>query len=170
MESLLLLDADIIIHLLENNYWIAVISKYKVYVASTVLREVEYYNDKNSKKVFVDLLKYVKDGEIIEVEASPAEQKALLLELRKDGLDGLDPGELECIAILFINKIDGIKFCVKDRLAIKALVALELREEIVSLEEVLRSSGVIRSKEKVDYEFSKKKFKDLVTQEELNSL
>ena len=170
MESLLLLDADIIIHLFEQGYWNAVISRYKVYVASIVLREVKYYCDAQGKKITIDLFDYVNRGQIKEVEATPEEQAILLDRLREDNLDSLDAGELECIAILFIDRIPDIQFCVKDTLAIRALVALDLHEKALSLEEILRNAGVLRRKDRIAREFSKKKLSDLTLAEKLNHL
>lgn len=174
MKSLLLLDADIIIHLFEFGLWNAIISHYEVYVASTVIREVEYYYPNgdyhNEKKVLVDLSAYVTQGKIKEVEATVQEQSDILILLNPAGLDGLNPGELECIAVMVNNKVPGTNFCVKDTLAIKALIFLDLREKSISLEEALRDCGVLRKSDKIPPEFSKKKFEDIISQEKLNRI
>jgi len=174
MKSLLLLDADIIIHLFEFGFWDAVISHYKVYVVSTVIREVIHYypngDYRNEKKIPVDLSDYVVKGKIIEVEATVQEQSDILSRLNPVGLDGLNPGELECIAVMVNDKVLDAKFCVKDALAIKALVFLDLREKSMSLEEALRDCGVLRKSDKIHFEFSKKKFDDIITREKLDRI
>lgn len=175
MKSLLLLDADIIIHLFEFGFWDAVISHYEVYVVSTVIKTevIHYYPNgdyRNEKKIPVDLSDYVAKSKISEVEATVQEQSDILLRLNPVGLDGLDPGELECIAVMANDKVLDAKFCVKDTLAIKALVFLGIREKSMSLEEALRGCGVLRKSDKIPFEFSKKKFEDIIIQERLNHI
>ncbi len=171
MKSLLLLDADIIIHLFEFGFWNAVVSHYEVYVVSTVIREVIHYypngDYSNEKKIPVDLSDYVVKSKITEVEATVQEQSEILLRLNPVGLDA---GELECIAVMANDKVLDAKFCVKDTLAIKALVFLGLREKSISLEEALRGCGVLRKSDKIHFEFSKRKFDDIITQERLEHI
>jgi hypothetical protein len=60
-------------------------------------------------------------------------------------VEGLHPGELEAIAILKKNPDESLRFCTADKVAIYALVLLNLEERLVSLEAVLREVGLGRA-------------------------
>jgi hypothetical protein len=155
MRSLLLLDADVIIAIHKLGYWSRVINSCKVYVASVVVGEVQYYRDDNGKSFPIDLSKDISAGKIIELSGDLEEQSILLSKLKPYKLDGLDAGELESIAIICENQIENLQFCIKERLAIKVMAFLKMSECTVSIEQVLRDNGILKRKEKIDSIYSK---------------
>lgn len=165
MERLLLLDSDVIIHLHILNLWNGVIKNYEVYVASTVARgEVKHYLDQRHRRVPLDLLPHIEKGIIREISALSQDLKSLTDTLKPSKI-GLDPGELESIAVIAENKVEGLKICVIEKAAIMALAYLELENKAISCEEVLINSGILaRGKEPPHREFSKKRFDYWVTQ------
>lgn len=164
MKSLLLLDADVIIHFHELGYWKSILTHYQIHVPSTVFQEVKFYLDKDTNaKCGIDLQKYVDSGQIIEVGSSVEEQAFILKKLEKPQLsEDLGPGELECITILHEEKIEEIILGIKDGLAIKALSFLDLDEKAICLEEILLNCGILRKKQKVRNEYSLDRFRRLV--------
>lgn len=168
MERLLLLDADVIINLNSLNLWNGVIKNHEVYVGSTVARiEVTHYPDSQRQPISLNLIPQIDNGAIKEISASAQDLKILTDKLRLSKI-GLDPGELESIAIIAENKLEGLKICVIDKSAIMALSYLELDGKAISAEEVLINGGMLqRGKESPHPEFSKKRFDYWVTQGKL---
>ena len=165
MERLLLLDADVIINLHSLNLWNGVVKNLEVYVSSTVARiEITHYPDPQRQPIPLDLIPQIDNGTIKEVSASAADLKTLIDKLRLSKI-GLDPGELESIAIIDKNKVEGLKICVIDKSAIMALSYLDLDGKAISAEEVLINTGMLpRGKEPPHPNFSKKRFDQWVTQ------
>lgn len=168
MERLLLLDADVIIAFHSFNLWNGIVKNYEVYVASTVAREeVKHYPDQDHNRIPLDLLPHIKKGTIKEISALSQDLKGLIDKLKPSKI-GLDPGELESIAVMAENKVEGLKICVIDKSAIMALSYLELENKAISCEEALINSGMLaRGKEIPHQNFSKKRFDYWVTQGKL---
>ncbi len=171
MERLLLLDADIVINLHSLNLWNGIVKNHEIYIASTVIRiEVTHYPDAQCQPVSLDLIPQIEDGIIKEISASAQDLKVLTDKLRPSKI-GLDPGELESIAVIAYNKLQGLKICVIDKSAIMALAYLDLDEKAISAEEVLINGGMLsRGKEPPNPNFSKKRFDYWVTQGKLISI
>jgi hypothetical protein len=164
MDRLLLPDADVIIELHKLGYWKGVTSRYKIHIASTVLKEVTYYEDDSGNKVPIDLSGDISSGRVKEDSASPQQIQALLQRIPRDKID-LDPGELESIAIISSQSTDELKICVIDKAAIKALSFLDLRDRAVSFEEILVSCGIWKKGDKIsDHRLSKRRFEDWATE------
>jgi hypothetical protein len=168
MERLLLLDADVIINLNSLNLWNGVVKNNEVYVGSTVARiEVTHYPDSQRQRIPLNLIPQIDNGTIKEISASTQDLKELTDKLRPSKI-GLDPGELESIAVIAENKLEGLKICVIDKSAIMALSYLELDGKAISAQEVLINTGMLqRGKEPPHPDFSKKQFDYWVTQGKL---
>lgn len=164
MLSLLLLDADVIINLHELGLWEAIIKKYKVYVASTVIHvEATYFEDKEKQRVKIDLRENLKENLIQEVSSSAEEQKRIRDLLNKKKLSYITPdaGELEAMAIVNEKKISGLQFCTIDVLAQKIMIHLGLEEDIVAFETVLQELGVLRKKQQINPAWTEKGIADI---------
>ncbi len=168
MERLLLLDADVVINLYSLNLWNGVVKNHEVYVSSTVARvEVTHYPDSQRQRIPLDLIPQIDNGTIKEISASAQDLKTLTDRLKSSKI-GLDPGELESIAVIAENKIEDLKICVIDKSAIMALSYLELDEKAISAEEVLIKGGMLsKGKDPPHPDFSKKQFDYWVTQGKL---
>ena len=159
-KSSLLLDADVIIDLHENGCWRAVLATSSVAVGSVVAGEAEFYEDGEGVNRPIELQSYIDRREIRELDASPEQMSLISSKLRQAKLI-LDPGELECIAILESSPSQDLRLCLKEQAAIKAVSFLELDEKAVCLGEVLTSHGIRRAKG-IPYEHSKKRFDKFV--------
>lgn len=168
MECLLLLDADVVINLYSLNLWNGIVKNHEVYVGSTVARiEVTHYPDSKRQPIPLNLIPQIDNGTIKEISASTQDLKILTDKLRPSRI-GLDPGELESIAVIAENKLEGLKICVIDKSAIMALSYLDLDGKAISAEEVLINGGMLsRGKEPPHPDFSKKRFDYWVTQGKL---
>jgi len=162
-RSLLLLDADTIIHMHEMALWGGVISQNKVAIASTVIHtEVFHYKTPDGNKVPINLELEVQDRKITELSAEISEIQAIDKKFCKPSDPALDPGELEGIAILNKMRDADIEFCTCDGAAIKALAMLRLDDKAISYEEVINRSGIRSAR--ILPEHSSLRFKALVTE------
>lgn len=171
MERLLLLDADVVINLHSLNLWNGVVKNHEVYLASTVARiELTHYPDSQRQSIPLNLIPQIDNGTIREISASTQDLKILTDKLKPSKI-GLDPGELESIAVIAENKLEGLKICVIDKSAIMTLSYLDLDGKAISAEEVLINGGMLsRGKEPPNPNFSKKRFDYWVTQGKLISI
>jgi hypothetical protein len=148
---LLLLDANVVIHLFELRLWEVVVEHCEVVLARTVVEESHFYEDEDGQRQDFDLATYEADGRI-RVEEVGAEQIQNLRQLFHPGyLERLDAGEAESLALL-MQSHDPYLFCAADSIVSKALVNLQREEQAISLEEVLQKVGFAR---KLRYQFSR---------------
>ncbi|MBU1044507.1 MAG: hypothetical protein KJ915_08965 [Candidatus Omnitrophica bacterium] len=168
--NLLLLDADVIIHLHECDLWKGVVSQYSVYVGAIVIEEVQYFWDNGGNKICINLRDAVEKNKIIEVASTAEEMAALSKRLKDVEYSELDPGELECATIIAEEKIADLRFCVKDGMAIKALTYLGFREQILSIETMLKQKGLISKDTEVPVGFSEERFNRFTLEATLDSI
>ena len=159
-KKLLLLDADIVIDFHKNNFWKALVSHYNVYVSSVVASEVQYYPDKDGNKIPIDFQSNIDQKIVTKLSGSLQEIPDILSKLKEKGLDGIDAGELECVAIIKSNVVPDLILCVRDNAAIKAISYLELDDKVLSAENVLTKCGI--PKKKISAENSEKRFKAFI--------
>lgn len=164
MQNLLLLDSDVIIDLHELGYWEGVVKNNLVHVASTVARcEVNYYK-KEGKKISIDLVAQIDKGKIKEESVTAEEQADVEKRLKIVSLDGLDAGELESITIVAKDKLPDLKICLVEITGTKAAAFLGLGSKMLSVEEVLINSGILKRGKPIKYRHSDKKLRDLITE------
>jgi hypothetical protein len=141
--KLWLLDADVIIDLLSLDVFDKLTRSHKIFAASTVINEVRFFK-RSAGKQAVDLRQQYVSGEPIkELSASTDEIKEVLAKLPAINHESIDPGELESLAIL--AREGDLIFCSCDAAAIRALPFLDLSDRGISVESVLKSSGIQRS-------------------------
>ena len=99
--SLLLLDANVVIHLFKVGIWEAVIAQCDVYLSRTVAeQEAHFYETDEGERHDFDLAPYVSDSRITIFDVGTSDLRAF-----KDGFgpayfEKLDPGEAESLAFL----------------------------------------------------------------------
>jgi hypothetical protein len=141
--KLWLLDADTIIDLLSLDVFDKLVKNHEIFVASTVIGEVRYFK-RSSGKQAIDLREqYVSAGTIKELSASTEEIKTVLGKIPTINHESIDPGELESLAIL--SREEDLIFCSCDAAAIRALPFLDLSDKGISVESLLKNSGLQRS-------------------------
>jgi hypothetical protein len=142
--KLWLLDADVIIDLLGLNIFDKLLVHHEIHAASTVIDEVKFYIRNNQRTPIAFRKDYVVDNRrIYEVSASVEEVQDTLLKLPISRRDTLHAGELESLAVL-LRKTD-LTFCTCDAATIRALPFFSLSERGISVETLLKKSGLSQS-------------------------
>lgn len=141
--KLWLLDADTIIDLLGLDVFDKLVRKQAVSAVSTVIGEIKFFK-KDGKKIEIDFReRYVDNGMIIEFSATTEEMKEILSKLPPLDRKAIDPGELESLAVLV--REEELKFCTCDAATIRALPLLDASDRGISVERLLKLSGLTRS-------------------------
>lgn len=141
--KLWLLDADVAIDLLSLGIFDKLVKLHDVSVCSTVINEVKFYR-KGGNKVAIDFRKrYVESGEVKEYSSSIEELEEILSRLTPIQLETLHSGELESLAVL--AREEKMTFCSCDAATIRALPFLDLSDRGISVEVLLRQTGLLKS-------------------------
>ena len=138
--KLWLLDADVIIKLLELDVFDRLADQHEVHVASTVIDEVKYFR-REGQKVRVDFRgTYVESGRAVEDSATVEQMQEVVGRLPVLKQQVIHAGELESLAVL-VNRED-LTLCTFDAAAIRTLPFLDASDRSVSAERLLQSSGL----------------------------
>jgi len=141
--KLWLLDADVIIKLLEIDVFDRLVAMHDLYVTSTVVDEVKYYR-RGGQKFQVDFRQqYVDSGLMTETTATAEEMQEVLRRLPVLRRQGVHAGEIESLAVLV--RQDDLILCTFDAAAIRALPFLDVTERAVSAERLMQTSGLTLS-------------------------
>ncbi|MHC1727420.1 MAG: hypothetical protein AB9866_15690 [Syntrophobacteraceae bacterium] len=158
-----LLDADVIIKLLELDVFDRLVSQHKIHVASTVIHEVKYYRQNGEKTPVTFRQTYVTQGRVSEVTATVEELKEVMRKLPPLQQQALDAGEIESLATLV--KDGELTFCTFDAAAIRALPFLDATTRAISAERLFRLSGLTLSpNHKLDVRLSEEYFRSNLAQ------
>ena len=141
--TLLILDANVVIHLHEFGLWSRLIAACDVHLPRTVVGEADYYEQDGEKRV-IDLRPEI-DQRRIQIFDVPLPD-IIAFRNRFDPLyvDGLDPGESEALAYL-CNRADTFKISSGDAIVYRVLGRLNRSDQGISLEEILQSIGLQRN-------------------------
>jgi len=138
--KLWLLDADVIIKLLELDVFDRLADRHEVHVASTVVDEVKYYR-REGQKVRVDFRRsYVLPGRVTEASASAEQMREVIDRLPVLKQQVIHAGELESLAVLMQR--EDLTLCTFDAAAIRTLPFLDASGRSVSAERLLLDSGL----------------------------
>ena len=138
--------------------WEHIVNKNKILVPSIVLRwEVYFYEDEFDLKQSIDLLDEV-GNTIAEVSTTADELRDFKNNFARFIKEDLDPGETEALKIL--NDRDNCSLCTCDKVAIKVISLLGKREQGLSFEKLLKSSGITKKLEKKHTEKYFRKYLD----------
>jgi hypothetical protein len=151
--KLWLLDAEIIIDLLELNVFDTLVRRAEIFTSETVAGEVISYQQ-GSNRIAIDFKAiYVRTAKVIIRSASVDEINAIRSILPGLRREGIDLGELESLAVL--QKESSLTFCSCDAAAIRALPFIGCSERGISAERLFQLSGVssshIKDRHKEDY-------------------
>lgn len=161
--KLWLLDADVIIKLLEIDVFDRLVAMHDLHVASTVVDEVKYYR-RAGRKIQVDFRQqYIAAGLVTETLATAEEMQDVLRRLPPLRQQGVHAGEIESLAVLV--RQEDLTLCTFDAAAIRTLPFLDVTERAVSAERLLRTSGLTLSPGfKLDPRLSEEYFKSNIDQ------
>lgn len=123
-----LLDADVIIKLLELDVFDRLASQHELHVASTVVDEVKYYR-RDGQKFQADFRQtYVIPGRVREATATVEEMQSVLGSLPPLKQQVIHAGELESLAVLVQRR--ELTLCTFDAAAIRTLPFLDASERV----------------------------------------
>ena len=143
-QCLLLLDANVVLEAHRRDVWNLLLQRASIAVPSAVARDEARFYDSRAGMVPIHLPSLISDGKITEVAASAQQIESVINFFNPAHANALGAGELEALAILQASE-EGILFCTADRLAIYSLVIMGFSERGISLEEVLRQTGLTKS-------------------------
>lgn len=158
---LLLLDACVIIEAYRLDVWGALLSRAQVAAPATVVRtEALFYSqDKHCVPQSIHLPTLVAEGKMVELSATTDELAVVQAQLTDDVIEGLDPGEMEALALLVVGRAAGYLLCTGDRAAIQALALLGLSALGISFEHALARVGL---KKPLSKQFTEKYFRTVL--------
>ncbi len=155
---IVLLDADIIIDLHRFGIWENILEKNKILIPSIILRrEVIYFIDDMGTKHNIHLIDNA-GSTFTEVSVTAEELINFRQKFDRFIEEELDPGETEALKIL-LDRNDCC-FCTCDKVAIKTMALLGKREQGLSFEKLLKSSGITKNLERKHKENYFKKYLD----------
>ncbi len=159
----ILTDTVVIINAHENGYWESLCNANHIAVPATIIENEAFYFQSDRGKVGMNPSEWVKNGKVTRIEADLEDFQSLQSKLNPDILASLDDGELEAIAILLSKRSKETRFTTADRAAIKALGVLGLSYQGISVEELLKNSG-INHKGNFHQHFKKKWFQQILAE------
>ena len=126
--KLWILDADVIIDLLEIEVFEKLVNACELYISSIVINEVKYFRlgGRGERQSVNFRENYVDTEKIIEIEAIAQDMTIISGKLPDIYRPGIHAGELESLTILDANR--NLKFCTIDQTAIRVLPFLELED------------------------------------------
>ena len=148
-SKLIILDADVVIHLHELGIWKDFIQKYEVHLTSIVISECKRFKDpslgENSIPFEIDLDLQIENGSIYEesLDASILIDVNSKLEASKcPSKPEIHPGELEILAFEYNKILKDCHLCIADKGAIFAATILDLDDNCISLQKALEECGL----------------------------
>lgn len=140
----LILDANIVILLFAQGLWNAVVERCELILSQTVIDEAAYFQDSNGTERTIDLQTDITTGRIRVISVSPREIAEFRARFDPVYVRKLDDGETESLCHC-LNNGDPYRLCSADAIVFKVLSVMDRSEQGVSLEEVLRATGLSRS-------------------------
>lgn len=138
--KLLILDANVVIHLHEFGKWEKFLAVCDVHLPLTVVEESNYYEIDGDKQ-YIDLTEDVEQARVIVFEVPNARITAFQKQFDPLYLGELDPGELEALAYL-IDSTEEYLISSSDIIVYRVLGRLNRGEQGISLEELLKRVGL----------------------------
>lgn len=139
-------DTNIILEAFRTNCWTAICQAYAIETVEKCIEETLTGNPNNSAHISVDRDKLV--GELSNNPHKITKQNRVEILLHYPHCQGLDDGELHLFASLRSQKLFPnplISISTADKAAIVAAEKLGWIENVVSLEQLIRNSGVSRN-------------------------
>lgn len=142
--KLLILDANVVIQLHELGLWQTVIAKCEIHLSRIVIDdEVKYYHGRDRDKL-VDLSEDVTQGRVHVFDVELSDLDKFRQRFDATYFERLDPGEAESLAYM-LKSTQEYLISSADSIVYKVLGNLNMAEQGISLEEVLRTIGHGRS-------------------------
>jgi hypothetical protein len=134
MKKLLLLDADVVIDLHSLGLFEKMSKSYNLFVTREVCEEAKFYRKRN-QKIPIKIGEGVTVIDDIQVEFLEAVRKEA-----REARVAIDPGESTSIAYILQSERD-MTLCLCDKAAIKLMAYMNLEQNAISVEKILRNAG-----------------------------
>jgi hypothetical protein len=158
-----LLDANVIIQAYTLNVWDKLIEHVDVHVSSIVAhQEALFYLDPEKKYVpeEINLKNLIASNKIKEFSATRQSMSALLNMFDSVFAAGLHDGEIEALSLILYGEIGDTLYCSSDAKAIQALAMIGHSEKGISMETLLKKTGL---QKKINRQFTEKFFKNQIS-------
>jgi hypothetical protein len=142
--KLLILDANVVIHLHEFGIWGKLIAACDVHLPGTVVNEADFY-DLDGQRQYIDLSDDIGDGRVKVFNIALDEIKAFRDRFEPLYVDGLDDGETEALAYLCASS-ENFMISSGDAIVYRVLDRLNRSDRGISLEEILKQVGLQRNR------------------------
>jgi hypothetical protein len=140
----LILDANIVIWLFAKGLWNAVVERCELTLSQTVVDEASYYVDNAGIRCAIDLQPDIAAGRITIISVSSANIGTFKAKFDPLYVQKLDDGETESLCYC-LEQGELYRLCSADAIVFKVLSLIGRSEQGVSLEEVLRTTGLSRA-------------------------
>lgn len=146
--KLLILDANVVIHLHELGLWQKVVEQCDIHLSRIVAEtEVRYTKGDQAKDEYdedIDISPDISAGRVQVFDVSVSEVGSFRSQFDPLYLGDLDDGEAESLTYMMIQRFD-FNISSGDAIVYKVLGNLNLAEQGISLEEILQKIGLGRS-------------------------
>jgi hypothetical protein len=160
-----LLDANIVIESHRLGVWDHLKNRCQLSLPAIVSKHEALFCIIDGHKVEIHLLEQIRNGEIVELEATADEVSKLYEVFEPWFLESLDPGETEALALMQAGRLSNTLFCTSDSPAIMALAMIHMSHLGLSFETLLGQVGLTKSLQK---QFSESFFKSCTKKGNLN--
>ena len=141
-SRLILLDANVVIALFEFGIWERVAARCGIVLARTVMDEARFF-DVDGVREHIDWARWESGGLVDVRVAAAADVAAFCRRFDPTYYEKLDPGEAESLVIM--ERESEASICSADRIVWRVLGNTSQIDRGISLEEVLRQSGLART-------------------------
>ena len=138
--KLLILDANVVIHLHEFGIWSKLITLCDVRLPGTVVAEADFYEVDGDRK-YIDLEEDINLKRVQVFDVALAEIQRFCGQFDPLYIGGLDPGESEALAYLCQSN-ENFMISSGDAIVYRVLGRLNRSDQGISLEEILRKIGL----------------------------
>jgi hypothetical protein len=149
--KLLLCDAVIVIEAHKHKLWNSLKAHFKIHIASTVLKELQFFRDDLHQRHYLNLRSDIDGGRINVISITPVDIRAIL-KTAHDHKRDIQVGEAESLAALLQPKYKTLLFCTADKAAIVVAHLYDVMSRVVPLEECISGKKACR----LPYKLSKK--------------
>jgi hypothetical protein len=162
MLKCVLLDANIIIESHKVGVWEKLIERVEIVVSSIVAhKESHFYSEEEGGiPEPINLKRLIQNGKIIEISATPKEITDIINYFDKVFIFRMDDGEIESLALIKSGKLKDALFCSSDGPAIQALAMIGHSNAGISMETLLKKTGLQKD---LEYQFCDEFFKKHIT-------
>ena len=138
--NLLILDANVIIHLHDAGIWKRFIDTCDVHLPETVVEEAAFHDDDHGRH-YIDLSDDIASGRVATFAVSLAALRVFRSRFDSLYIDQLDPGELEALAYL-CDAEEQFLISSGDAIVYRVLGRWSRGDQGISLEEILTKIGL----------------------------